>query len=162
MRIPIPENIAAEILFRHDHTCCICQERGRHVQIHHLDENPSNNDPSNLAVVCTECHNDTMMKGGFGRKLGASEVRIYRDDWIRRVADRRSQADQLALQKQIGLAVEKIGDVKEWRPPSDIALYTFVDSKARAESPQAIAAARPKRAAAAEQASPHLEPDEAQ
>ena len=98
------------------------------MQIHHLDENPSNNDPSNLAVVCTECHNDAMMKGGFGRKLGASEVRIYRDDWIRRVADRRSQADQLALQKQIGLAVEKIGDVKEWRPPSDIALYTFVDS----------------------------------
>jgi hypothetical protein len=28
MRISIPEDTAAEVLFQYDHTCCICQERG--------------------------------------------------------------------------------------------------------------------------------------
>jgi len=36
------------------HKCAIC---GQHnPQIHHLDENPSNNDPSNLLPLCPNCH----------------------------------------------------------------------------------------------------------
>jgi hypothetical protein len=128
MRIPIPEDTAAEVLFQHDHTCCICQERGRHVQIHHIDEDPTNNDPMNLAVCCTECHNDTMIRGGFGRKLGAQEVRVYRNDWVRRVAERRRRADQLLLEKQVGIQGDTVAGATEWQPPSDMALYTFVDS----------------------------------
>jgi hypothetical protein len=29
MRTPMPENIAAEVLFRHNRTCCICNEPGK-------------------------------------------------------------------------------------------------------------------------------------
>lgn len=128
-RIPIPEETAAEILFQQDHTCCICQVRGRHVQLHHLDEDPSNNAKANLAVLCTECHNDTMVRGGFGRKLNAQEVRKFRDDWVKRVAERRSRADELAAEKQIRAIKNAVApDTATWRPPSDIALYTFVES----------------------------------
>lgn len=68
-------------MFSADRTCCICRQRGRPVQIHHIDTDPSNNDIVNLAVLCTDCHNDTQLKGGFGRQLDAHQVRLYRDDW---------------------------------------------------------------------------------
>ena len=35
-RTQVPATVAAEILFSSDNTCCICQERGKFVQIHHL------------------------------------------------------------------------------------------------------------------------------
>jgi hypothetical protein len=128
-RVQIPDELAAEILFCHDHTCCVCQERGRHVQIHHIDEDNSNNDRDNLTVLCTECHNDTQIRGGFGRRLNAVEVRVYRDNWIKRVEERRARADELAIEKQLGSGrkVQEAINV-QWRAPSDIALYTFVEN----------------------------------
>ena len=48
IRTPIPSEIASEILFLSDRTCCICYERGKEVQIHHIDENPSNNSLNNM------------------------------------------------------------------------------------------------------------------
>ena len=129
VRIPIPENVAAEVLFRHDHTCCVCQERGKHLQVHHLDEDPSNNAEGNLAVLCLECHNDTQVQGGFGRRLKAQEVSKYRDGWLRRVAKRRERADELAVQRQaVPTEGGKSADPTTWQPPSEIALYTFVQS----------------------------------
>ena len=73
-RPPIPDNIAAEVLFASDRTCCVCQEKGKPVQIHHIDGNPSNNAVENLAVLCLDCHNETQIKGGFGRQLIPSVV----------------------------------------------------------------------------------------
>lgn len=73
-RIPIPVDLATKVLFAADRTCCVCSERGKETQIHHIDENPSNNVFENLAVLCFECHNKTQIKGGFGRKLSSSLV----------------------------------------------------------------------------------------
>ena len=67
--IQIPTENAAKVLFFSDRTCCVCNIPGKPVQIHHIDENPSNNLIDNLCVLCLDCHNDTMIKGGFGRKL---------------------------------------------------------------------------------------------
>lgn len=36
-------------------TCEICGKVGK-VDVHHKDENPQNNDPSNLKVLCRSCH----------------------------------------------------------------------------------------------------------
>ncbi|NQE44454.1 hypothetical protein C5S31_00345, partial [ANME-1 cluster archaeon GoMg2] len=55
-RKKIPQKIEAEILFHNDRTCCICKDSNKGVQIHHIDGDPGNNIPSNLAVVCTDCH----------------------------------------------------------------------------------------------------------
>jgi hypothetical protein len=83
-RTPIPEAIAADVLYRSDHTCCVCRIN-RKVQIHHLDENPRNHDANNLAVLCLNCHDDTQLRGGFTRKPLALEIIQYRESWHRLV-----------------------------------------------------------------------------
>jgi tetratricopeptide (TPR) repeat protein len=98
-RIPIPKAIAAKALFASDRTCCVCRIAGKRVQIHHVDDDPSNNEPSNLAVLCFECHGDTQTTGGFGRQLDADQVLLYRDDWHRIIANRRVQDYREAIGK---------------------------------------------------------------
>jgi hypothetical protein len=61
--------------------------------LHHIDENPSNHDPANLAVLCLDCHRDTQITGGFDRKLSAGQVRHYREDWLTRVENNREVRD---------------------------------------------------------------------
>lgn len=95
-KAPIPEEIANEILFLCDHTCCKCTVRGKTIQIHHIVEEPRNNAIENLAPLCLECHNETMITGGFGRHLNAGLVTKYRGEWIERVKNRKKQADELA------------------------------------------------------------------
>lgn len=101
-RIPIPKDIAADILYSFDRTCCVCNERGKSIQIHHIDEDPSNNKLDNLSVLCLECHEETQIKGGFGRKLDAKQITKYKQEWVKRVADRRHKADNLASLKTTG------------------------------------------------------------
>jgi hypothetical protein len=129
-RTPIPEDIAAAILFKQDHTCCVCQIKGKPVQIHHIDEDPSNHAPENLALLCFECHEETHIRGGFGRKLRAAEVVVYRDNWEKRVTERRARADEIAAQYQAGIQAETKPAQPEtpWEPPSDLALMAYVQS----------------------------------
>jgi hypothetical protein len=128
MRVPIPTEIAAKVLVAHDRTCCVCQERGKRVQIHHIDENNSNNDEANLAVVCFDCHDQTMRKGGFGRGLDAAQVMQYRDEWIARVAANKQKADAVLLQKQIGVIDAAGKTSKEWQQPGDIEMTAYIES----------------------------------
>ncbi|WP_066498998.1 HNH endonuclease signature motif containing protein [Abyssisolibacter fermentans] len=90
VRKQIPTDIAARVLFFADRTCCVCRTPGKPVQIHHIDENPENNDIKNLSVLCLDCHNETMIKGGFGRKLNSEQIILYRDDWNNKVAEKRA------------------------------------------------------------------------
>ena len=66
------------------------------MQIHHVDDDPSNNIAENLAVLCLLCHNETQQRGGFDRRLSPELALEYRADWTRRVHLRRDAADQLA------------------------------------------------------------------
>ncbi len=66
-RIAIPPELAAEVMFASDRTCCICRSAGRKTEIHHIDEDPSNNDFNNLAVVCKDCQSDAHTKHAFAR-----------------------------------------------------------------------------------------------
>jgi hypothetical protein len=95
-RVQIPREEAATALFAADRTCAKCRVPGRTIQIHHIDDDPSNNASSNLAILCLECHSETQTSGGFGRRLSAAEVTRYRDDWLARVRKRRDDADSLA------------------------------------------------------------------
>ncbi len=104
-RVPVPEAVATVLMFRSDRTCCVCHDRGQPIQIHHIDENPSNNNPDNLAVLCLHCHDETQTRGGFGRKLDRAQVVHYRDDWHRRVTVRREAADKIALARETGYAL---------------------------------------------------------
>jgi hypothetical protein len=75
-------------------TCCVCTEPGKPIQIHHIDENPSNNVLENLAILCLHCHEDTQISGGFGRKLDAAQTSKFREQWLIRVNFRRHKADE--------------------------------------------------------------------
>lgn len=101
-RTMIPVDLAAEVMFIADNTCCVCRERGKALQLHHINEDPSDNVVANIALLCLECHNDTQVKGGFGRKLSALLVARYRDEWHVRVVTRRAEADAQAVSRQVG------------------------------------------------------------
>lgn len=88
-RIRIPKQVAAKVLFASDRRCCVCREAGKRLQIHHLDEDPANNEPHNLAPLCYDCHDLTQVSGGFGRNLDSDQVILYRDNWVRFVASQR-------------------------------------------------------------------------
>jgi hypothetical protein len=53
-RKAIPKHIRESVLQEFNHRCAVCgKERP---QVHHIDENPSNNDQFNLLPLCPNCH----------------------------------------------------------------------------------------------------------
>ncbi len=106
-RIPIPQQTATEALYNSDRTCCVCNERGKTTQIHHIDETPSNNELENLAILCLECHDETQITGGFGRKLNSDLVIKHRNEWLLRVQNRRYEADRIAISKTTGSSYDQ-------------------------------------------------------
>ena len=81
----IAASLEAGVLFQSDHTCCICRQRGKDVQIHHIDENSSNNSADNLAVVCLDCHSLVSGGRGLGKTYKRGEVRHYKRAWEKHV-----------------------------------------------------------------------------
>jgi hypothetical protein len=53
-RISVPPKIREQILKEYKHRCSRCGEDSP--EIHHIDENPSNNDLFNLIPLCPNCH----------------------------------------------------------------------------------------------------------
>ena len=80
-KLDVPQKIADNLMFENDHTCCICRIKGKNVQIHHIDGNNSNNDPSNLALVCLECHSKVTGDEGLGRRYSSGEIKRYKRTW---------------------------------------------------------------------------------
>lgn len=81
LRRNIPQQIADELMYRNRHTCCICQTPRKHVQIHHIDSDPSNNTFFNLAVLSLDCHSLVTGDEGMGRKYSPGEVAKYKAQW---------------------------------------------------------------------------------
>ncbi len=75
-----PGDFTDRFLAASRHTCCYCRER-KDVVIHHIDEDPSNNNPDNLCVLCTGCHSIVHSNQGLGRKFTPGELKIYRESW---------------------------------------------------------------------------------
>lgn len=126
-RAPIPDDTAVRVLFEHDHTCCVCNEPGRDVQIHHIDDDNENSSYENLSVLCLQDHNDTQIKGGFGRKLRAPEVIKYRDEWIRRVRERRELADRFIVERLALRVPPRVSSQSVWEPPGKELLAVYVN-----------------------------------
>ena len=74
MRESIPKKIKDAILDEYDHRCAVCG--GDRPHIHHIDEDPTNNDPENLLPLCPNCHlrdqhNPT-------RKIEITKLKLFR------------------------------------------------------------------------------------
>lgn len=78
VRRRIPKSTEGELLFKTDMKCCVCSDkRGDH--IHHLDENPSNNNLDNLAFLCFDHHEEASVKNNLRKKLTPETIRKYRE-----------------------------------------------------------------------------------
>ncbi len=53
-RANIPKAVRDKVLKEYNHDCAMCGKD--RPEIHHLDEDPSNNDPLNLIPLCANCH----------------------------------------------------------------------------------------------------------
>jgi hypothetical protein len=131
-RTPVPTQVSVEVLFAQNHTCCVCRERGKTVQLHHIDEDPTNHSPENLAVLCLEDHERTQVRGGFGKKLLAPEIKLYRNDWIERVKKRREEADNIAIAAMGDASTIQANsanneDSDEWKPPPFAQLVAYIE-----------------------------------
>jgi hypothetical protein len=121
-RVPIPEEVATDVLFAANRTCCVCRVPGKSLQLHHIDGDHSNSLFDNLGALCLECHNETQRSGGFGRQLNASLVRRHRDDWNARVRERRDVADRIAA--SVMASPGRVESKPSARPP--MLLHDFV------------------------------------
>jgi hypothetical protein len=136
-RTPIPPVVVADVLFAADHTCCVCNESGMPVQIHHIDDDPANNALDNLAVLCLVDHDRTMTRGGFGRHLLSAEVILYRNNWNRRVVERRNAVDEALARAQSSVFSIPRAEAREdfMGPPlAFVDVLPAVRKKARARS----------------------------
>src|ERR1051326_3314497 len=53
-RPSIPTKTKQQVLSEFNHRCSICG--ADRPQLHHIDENPENNDPLNIIPLCPNCH----------------------------------------------------------------------------------------------------------
>lgn len=97
-RKPMNPNLSARVMLAHDRTCCVCNIPGKAVQIHHIDDDRSNDNYDNLAVLCLQDHDDTQVRGGFAKRLTAPLVTEYRRDWLKRVDKRKHETDRLVIE----------------------------------------------------------------
>lgn len=88
MRRRTPAHTEIKILVRNRHSCCICAKDGlgKEIVIHHIDGNPNNNKPSNLAVLClmhASMADAGLKRGklGTGKKLKPDEVSLFKKMW---------------------------------------------------------------------------------
>jgi hypothetical protein len=79
--VQIPDDLAAEVMFASDRTCCVCRMESHKTQIHHIDRDPSNNKFENLAVICLSCHSDAHSTAAFVRNLTPELIRLYNSSW---------------------------------------------------------------------------------
>lgn len=102
-RQKISFRITDKLMFDNDHTCCMCRHKGKEVEIHHIDGNKNNNDPSNLAVLCRDCHALASRKG-LGRSYTIGELKQYKKSW------------ELTIKKQRGIYPKKERTRKQISP----------------------------------------------
>ncbi|HEY3331980.1 MAG TPA: HNH endonuclease signature motif containing protein [Capsulimonadaceae bacterium] len=87
-RKTISPKLKAEILFASDNSCCVCHSRDLGLQIAHIDNDPSNNDFDNLAVLCLQHHHQSHQSGGLGAAFSPELVTLYNMAWRAQVRSR--------------------------------------------------------------------------
>jgi hypothetical protein len=73
-RTNVPKGVREQVLKEYRHRCAICATD--RPQVHHVDENPSNNDPLNLLPLCPNCHLGDEHDPTAG--IGAGRLRLFR------------------------------------------------------------------------------------
>ncbi|HEP8235819.1 HNH endonuclease signature motif containing protein [Pseudomonas aeruginosa] len=91
-RIAIPKSLVDEILYKSAKTCCTCRIPRLPVEVHHIDQNPSNNTYDNLVVLCRNCHSDAHSKSAMSKNLTPERLTYNKKQWEKDVAERAALA----------------------------------------------------------------------
>ena len=108
IRKKIPQPTEARLMFNADHTCCICQQKGKPVQINHMDGDPSNNDYDNLIVLCLDHHEVVSRKSHMAKGYSVGELKLYKRQWEYEVRKNRGLIPEDRL---IGKPLSPIEDI---------------------------------------------------
>ena len=90
-RITLKESLRLEIIAKCNNRCCICQTP--FIIIHHIDGDPSNNDPDNLAPLCPNCHSQAHSTSQLTTNLTSSRIKLLRDKWFEYCEKRKEGAN---------------------------------------------------------------------
>ena len=87
-RRKIAEDVAADVLIKSRRRCCICfalrgVDNVKKGQIAHLDRDPSNNDPDNLAFMCRDHHDEYDTRPSQSKGFTPLEVKAYRAELLK-------------------------------------------------------------------------------
>lgn len=96
-RPPIPKRTKEKLLLINNFACCMCgiYSKQNELQIHHIDGDNTNNNITNLAVLCTTPHHNLanigLKKGdvGYGLKLTPNLIKKFKISWENKVAQER-------------------------------------------------------------------------
>jgi len=127
MREKIPKSIEEKLLIKNRHCCCICRWRGigKEINIHHIDGNNSNNDISNLSVLCLE-HASMADAGlregklGSGKKLSPKEVKEFKAIW-EKIHDEEIKESKISIPKTEKRYLEMLYDFEIRKSIAEIA-----------------------------------------
>lgn len=89
-RVAIPKATSTRLLYNCAWTCCVCGKRG--CQIHHIDEDPSNNTIENLVFICNDCHEKAHSDFKMSKNLKAEHLKTFKKLWEDEVTKRSSQS----------------------------------------------------------------------
>jgi hypothetical protein len=105
VRKKVPQSLRRKIVTGSAAVCCVCKTRGVGVNLHHIDGDPSNNDPANLAVICVKDHDAHHRPAAYHpcHFLSEDKLRHRKIEWEQFVARARSSPPR------VGAVVNVIG-----------------------------------------------------
>jgi hypothetical protein len=92
IRVKIPSEIEKKIIYNSARTCNVCKNPKKGIQIHHVDQNPSNNITANLIVLCQDCHEEAHTKHDMSKNLTPEKLEYFKKQWEEEIANRSSLA----------------------------------------------------------------------
>jgi 5-methylcytosine-specific restriction endonuclease McrA len=67
--------LRAQIIARDGGQCVRCGSQVSHLEVHHMDGRPSNNDPANLVTLCRSCHRFVQKGGRLSLRADSADTR---------------------------------------------------------------------------------------
>lgn len=107
-RKKIPDEIQADVIFKSNRECVVCDNHKRGDHIHHIDGNNSNNKFENLAFLCFDCHNEASLIGSLRKKLTPKAIIKFRDYKYQVIATERENSLKLFNSPVNGLTTEDL------------------------------------------------------
>ncbi|AOT08244.1 HNH endonuclease [Pseudoalteromonas luteoviolacea] len=91
-RKKIPIQLENTVLYKCGFKCCVCKTDETSVQIHHIDQNPSNNIEGNLVALCSNCHDRAHTTHQLSKNLTPSRLLKFKSMWENEISEKSSIA----------------------------------------------------------------------